>query len=1419
MDSNQFKMFLDHQTQMLKELFQGIRQNAPNPVQLPPVPLPSPLMLDGDMEENFDFFEKSWNDYMKATKMDLWPVSDNPQRVSFLLSLIGEAAKKKFFNFELSEDERLTPEDALRAIREKVVPKRNIIVDRLDFFCATQYSCESIDDFTTRLKILAKVAKFGDLKDELITYKLVTANKWPQLRSKMLAVSEITLTKAVDICRAEEITVKRSQELVLPVSESEVNKVSSSKPGSSSRLPLCKFCGEHHNFSKGSCPALGKRCHRCQGRNHFEKVCKAKKNLRKKKHIKGIKNDASESEEDASQNESSSEECEDEYEIGKIYDNSNNGGSVLAELEVKIDTNWKKMVCELDTGANTSLVGYDYLCNLVDKHNLTLSPSKLRLQSFGGNPINVLGQVKLPCRRQRRNYRLVLQVVSGAHRPLLSAKVSQILGFVKFCKSVRLDDNNSSSSAKDLLNVYRVKAQKIVDNHMDLFVGYGKLEGKVTLEIDRTVTPSIQSPRRIPIALRSKLKEELGLLEKEGIITKESTHTDWVSNILIVQRNDSAKQSIRVCLDPVPLNKALKRPNLQFVTIDEILPLLGKAKVFTTVDTKKGFWHVVLDTPSSKLTTFWTPFGRYRWIRLPFGLASAPELFQMKLQQVIQGLDGVECIADDLLVYGTGDTLEEALIRHNECLEQLLRRLEERNVKLNHDKLKLCQTSVKFYGHVLTDKGLQADNSKISAIRNFPTPSNRKGVQRFIGMVNYLSRYIPSLSANLTHLRKLIKESQPWQWTRLEAAEFEHVKSLVADTRTLQYYDVKKPIIIECDASSFGLGVAVYQSNGVVGYASRTLTATERNYAQIEKELLAILFACIRFDQLIVGNPEAIVKTDHKPLLNIFNKPLLSAPRRLQHMLLNLQRYNLSINFVTGKENVVADALSRAPTEEDQPWDHYKKLCIYKVFDEIEKFNLSHFLSVSDRRLKEIIEETEKDPSMQIIIGYIQHGWPATIDHVPDSVRIYFCFRNEISTQNGIIFRGERIVVPHILRRKLIDCCHISHNGIEATLKLARTNLFWPGMNSQIKEVVKNCNVCAKFAASQPNPPMKSHIIPVHPFQIISMDVFYADYNGSKKIFLVTVDHYSDFFEVDMLRDLTPLSVIAACQKNFARHGKPQIVVCDNATNFVNKHMLNFSKTWDFELVTSAPHHQQANGKSEAAVKIAKRMLMKAKEDCTDFWYALLHWRNIPNKVGSSPTSRLFSRSTRCGIPSSVTNLLPKIVEHVPASIEENRKKTKYWYDKKTRNLPELQTGSPVYVQLAPETNKLWTPGRIAHRINDRSYTVDVNGREYRRSLVHLKPRNEPTTPSVFRTSDHPESTHGHPEYNSQSTELSISRTPSKDSQTPKRNSDGSPPAATSSRRSLPSSSDVQTIPMNIASTRPKRVTRRPEKLRDFVLE
>lgn len=754
---DELKALLDRQNEIFSSLVDRITANQPAQQRAgssQPVPQPPPLCLDGDMDENFDFFQRNWENYAEAIGMNQWSNAENKKKVSFLLSIIGFDALKKYFNFQLTEEQRQSPEAALAAIKVKVIRPRNINLDLLEFLSVKQES-ESIDEFLTKLKVLVQPCQLGNLEDRFVTYKIVTSNKWPHLRKKLVTMKDVTIDKAVDECKLEEVSARRIQELG-DEAKMEVNKV---KLRNEREEKQCKFCGGRHVFVKGSCPAYGQKCRRCKGKNHFEKMCrKSESLLKKQKRVKEVKDRNEGDCYDSSESESRSEFEESDYEreIGKIYNNAASGGHVLAEVWLRFQDRWKQVKCELDTGANTSLIGYDWLRKLCGDREPVLLPSKYKLQHFGGGTIPVLGEFKVPCRHKEQKFKLVFQVVDVEHRPLFSAKVCETLGLVKFCNSVSF---NRSGVPDDPLKIFRIEAHELARKYDCIFHGYGKIGGAVSLEVDRNVPPQIQQPRRIPIALRGKLRDELDKLEADGIIVKEPRHTDWVSNILLVNRSSSG-ESFRICLDPVPLNKALKRPNLQFLTLDEVLPELGKAKVFSTVDAKKGFWHVELDEPSSLLTTFWTPYGRYRWTRLPFGISSAPEIFQMKLREVIEGLDGIECLADDLLIFGCGETIEEAVKDHHRRLAQLFARLKQHNVKLNRSKMNLCQTSVKFFGHILSENGLRADDSKLSAIQNFPSPKDRKELLRFVGMINYLGRFIPNLRANLVVLRGLLSEKK-----------------------------------------------------------------------------------------------------------------------------------------------------------------------------------------------------------------------------------------------------------------------------------------------------------------------------------------------------------------------------------------------------------------------------------------------------------------------------------------------------------------------------------------------------------------------------------------------------------------------------------------------------------------------------------
>ena len=261
---------------------------------------------------------------------------------------------------------------------------------------------------------------------------------------------------------------------------------------------------------------------------------------------------------------------------------------------------------------------------------------------------------------------------------------------------------------------------QIVASYPELFQReLGTLPGTVHLEVEQDATPVVAPPHRVPVSLKNKLKEELDRLQQLGVIAPIDEPTPWVSSLAVAVKKSG---SLRICIDPRPLNAALKRERYQLSVLENILPELSKARVFSTVDLKSGYWHCVLAPESSVLTTFANPYGRYRWIRFPFGLSASSEIFQKHLTHALENLPGVQCIADDVLVYGTGESDEEATINHDRSLQNLLQRCKDRGIVLNPDMMKLKMSEVNFMGHLLTNKRLKPDPAKVEPIMKMPKP-------------------------------------------------------------------------------------------------------------------------------------------------------------------------------------------------------------------------------------------------------------------------------------------------------------------------------------------------------------------------------------------------------------------------------------------------------------------------------------------------------------------------------------------------------------------------------------------------------------------------------------------------------------------------------------------------------------------------
>lgn len=320
------------------------------------------------------------------------------------------------------------------------------------------------------------------------------------------------------------------------------------------------------------------------------------------------------------------------------------------------------------------------------------------------------------------------------------------------------------------------------------------------------------------------------------------------------------------------------------------------------------------------------------------------------------------------------------------------------------------------------------------------------------------------------------------------------LKKLITQAPVLAYYDVKKPVELESDSSDVGLGAVLLQEGKPIAYASRALTQTERNYAQIEKECLSLVFAAERFEQYILGKDNVIMWTDHKPLEIIFKKSMLTSPKRLQRMRLCLQKYSIDVRYKPGKTMHISDTLSRASLPLDEQTKDKPDFLIFKLIDEheereeLENIVEEEHLFVTDRRLEQIRFEMKQDTNMQTLMSTIRKGWPDNKMMVPLCIRDYWPYRDEMTTENDIIYRGTRVVIPSNMRHEMRQRAHASHLGEQYTLSTAREIMFWPHMHTDLIETVKRCRTCQEERGAQQREPMKSRPIPTLPWQSVASD-------------------------------------------------------------------------------------------------------------------------------------------------------------------------------------------------------------------------------------------------------------------------------------------------------------------------------------------
>ena len=1040
----------------------------------------------------------------------------------------------------------------------------------------------------------------------------------------------------------------------------------------------CNNCGLKH--AKNRCPAYGKTCLNCGKYNHFSSCCQSNRqnqnirksnNFRHKKqngrtqHASRYRGRQNEIVHDSAEN-SENYDYSDEEDVGFI-------GKCLAStrkedwcVNVNLDNN-RKVSMKIDTGADVTVINSKTYEMMKNKPPLVQPDKKLR--SPGGSiRLNGMFTGKVSYKNNSVNGNIYVLTKDNKCGNLLSRDMSVKLGIVSFIG---------------------VAAEK-----EELF-GFGKWNTKpVDLQMkDENVQPyAVNTARKVPLPIRPAVKSTLKKMEDEGIIKKVTNPTEWVSPMVPVAKKGSDK--VRITVDYRKLNVNLVREVFPIPTFEELSSKLSNATHFSKLDASSGFYQIPLSESSQDLTTFITPFGRYKFLRLPMGINIAPEVYQRKMMELTENMEGVICYLDDLVVFGC--TKEE----HDARLAILLDKLMKEGLRLNRDKCSFGVEKISFLGHMITKEGIQVDPEKVQAIGNMKAPKNKKELQSLLGMINFLMKFVPRCQEILGPMNDLLKNDTAWLWGPAQEKSLQSIKKLLTQTPVLAFYDANRETVLSVDASSYGLGGVLMQRHGTllkpVAYCSRTLSKSEKNWAQIEKELLAAVFASEKFHIFLCGL-EYTLESDHKPLIPLINKKdLPDAPIRCQRLLMRLARYTVRATYVPGKYLVVADTLSRLQPCNSSNID----ISVSSLDDDVSAYvdRAIANIQASASTLQRLKRAQLDDSSIANAMHCTKTSWENTTDE--DSA--YFEVQGDLSLSNeGLLLYRDRIVVPGPMQEEMLRKVHgNAHLSLTKCRERIKMTIWWKGISTAIDNWIKNCNFCQVNRRRQRAEPLRPSPLPDRPWQKIAMDLL--EFQG--KMYLVTIDQYSRWIELDHLPTTTSTAVIKKLDIMFSRFGQPEYIRSDGGPQFSSHEFALFCQKNDIQHSMSAPHYPQGNGAAERAVQTAKRIL---KTD--NPVEALKDYRSTPLlTTGYAPCQLLMGRMIRTKLPMSNAILNPQWPPAEEVKKRDDAAKEKYATDFNRRHgarkLPNIPSGAMVRERKPGD--KTWSDPMATAQLSRSKYVV-----------------------------------------------------------------------------------------------------------------
>ena len=1211
----------------------------------------------------------------------------------------------------------LSIEEIIEFMKEQFDPKRFVVRERFKFWSDMQRKPgETLQELAARIRQDAATCDFSsitDPQDEALRQRFICSVNNEAVLKALFKVkdNELTFAKAVQTAIEVEDAAKVAKETVHGSKPKPVNKMQKKKQGQASSkgdTPVCFRCDKGHKAD--SCPYIDYTCDYCNIKGHIQTACRKKKRAQKSKpNVKKITKSEM---------------------VKAIHD-----GEVLVDtpkLEAPISIHDKQFSIELDTATTGNFVTISTWKQLGKPK---LEDASHRYESASKHDLPVLGSFSAETRDMKTGNTSVVQyiVTKIPDLNLLGRNAISALG-ISLDKAIGLKQINSSIKGREETGpkpepqdyaALERECQALCDEFPALFEKeLGLLKGvELDVKFKPDPKPTFQKARPVPFALRQDLAQGYD----EGIakgVWKPVKFNEWGTPVVPIrkpQTSETSKPKLRICGDySVGINDQLEDHRHPMPLPEELMQKLGGGFGYTKIDLADAYNQIMLSPESQRRLALSTHQGVLLQQRLPFGIKSAPGYFQEIMESLTCDLPGVAVFQDDMLVSGADAK------SHLSNLRGLLKRLHDKGLRCRRDKCKFAQPSVEYLGHILSAEGI-SKGSKVEAVKQMPAPTDVSSLKSFLGSVQFYGKFIPNLSTIAEPLYKLTKKASTWKWGAEEQSSFDQLKKVLSSDQILVHFDPNKPLGLSCDASSVGIGAVLFHrfpdgTERPIANVSKTLTPAERNYSQIHKEALAIIFGLRKFYQYLYGH-RFILVTDHKPLTSLFGPkkgtPPLAA-NRLARWALWLNQFDYSIEYRKTADHGNADALSRLPFGSDSDFEREESgedldtVCAIKVLS----------LQVKPVDANILRQESAKDPVLTTVMRYTREGWPQKHSDANEDVEKFRKLADSLSVCNGCLIHGIRVVIPESLHSQILDLLHIGHFGMERMKQLARTAVYWPGIDAAIEMTSRRCTSCGEHQNKPSKPLVHPWMLPEKPWSRLHIDhaINFMGYN-----WLVLIDAFTKYPCIHPTSSTSSKATTDLLEEDFAHFGFPHSLVSDKATTFTSEEFQSWGKERGIIHLSGPPYHPATNGAAERLVQTFKQALRKSslppKRALQEF---LMQYRRMPNSSGYSPSELLMNRQIR----TRIDTLLPSPA-HI-AQQKQNRDSCRAEANSKpgvvSKVTRQFKAGDTVYaLYYGPRRDKdpRWVPAVIKKALGPRSFNVKVvpRGPVWRRHLEQLQPR------------------------------------------------------------------------------------------------